>query len=454
MIKHRIPRHVEVFGEKRGIPQEMQGIGDEDGEFRLQWKIRFPQVEAHHDPLHAVMLSVIAGALVPCPEKTVPPGRNIINLRLVDADGEGGKPGGKVAARDREQDSLHCTGRIALVAEKQRRAVFRQFVRLSGIADVDSPLRLLLLPVLKLSSVRHLRQMRPHNRLISLLKVNIAFPDKNSIGLTGLVNYSVSGIVGGKGIPGIPAGKSHGTDFAAKRPALPDIGIKEEHPGLAWVKGQGLNVQQPSALVQADLHSGPGIAVIGEAGGTDDGSSFQPFIRAFRSLASVLLRPGVYIREKIVGHIIHRGAGHIQPGIKISAEPLRLLSAAAVREYNHLRALGFAGLGLGSPEGLHYAFRPLQISRPVAAYNFLQHTVEGVLVPDARRRKLRSHGICRDDGKNGLLRGGDQILGLFQSLLHARPAVSAVVLHASAGVEHEDHISPASALPVQIRVHQ
>ena len=67
MKDHRVPRLIYVFRQKRGLAQKAEGIGYKNGKFRLQGKIRFPDIKAHHHRPDSILITVVAGALIPCP---------------------------------------------------------------------------------------------------------------------------------------------------------------------------------------------------------------------------------------------------------------------------------------------------------------------------------------------------------------------------------------------------
>ena len=89
MKENRVPRRIEIAGQHRRIRQKTQRVGQKNRKLRFQRKIGFPDIKAHNHPLDAVMLPVISGALFPGPQKSRSPFGNLIDGRLIDADGKG-----------------------------------------------------------------------------------------------------------------------------------------------------------------------------------------------------------------------------------------------------------------------------------------------------------------------------------------------------------------------------
>ena len=85
------------------------------------------------------MLAIIPGTLTACPQKTGPPGRNLIHICLIDTDRKRGQPLCQLAVRDRKHHLLRGSRLKALVLKHQGIPPIPQTVLRPGIIDAHCP---------------------------------------------------------------------------------------------------------------------------------------------------------------------------------------------------------------------------------------------------------------------------------------------------------------------------
>ena len=414
----------------------MNGIGNKDGKLCLQGKIRFPDIKAHHYGFHTLMFPVIPGTLLSGPQKTDAPIRDPVYLGFIDSHGEGRYARSQIAGCGSKQNPPDGVRGIVGIREHQAGSLLPVPVN-SCVIDPHVPGSLGQFPLCS-----HLGQALPCSCLVRLLQIGIARAHQHRLYLAGLPGHRIGGIVLRQGIPPASALKGYGAQFTAQRLPLPGERFEENQPALSRLQAQLFDLLQLFPLVQADLQRGRHIAVIGETGSANH---IEPSVRLFR----------IRIRQKIVGHIVHRAAHDSHLGIKISGKSHGFLRAVAVREYKDFRRSRLLPrLSSRAAQGLHHPLSPLQIPGTVAALNPVQSGVQTLPVPHSHCQHLGAHTVAGNQGKSGSLRSGDQAFCLVHSLLQTRPALPRVMLHTAAGIQHQHQIPPAGSLPLEVRGHQ
>ncbi len=154
----------------------------------------------------------------------------------------------------------------------------------------------------------------------------------------------------------------------------------------------------------------------------------------------------------MICHIVDR----FPKGQYLSSETLckilRFLRTDAVGIQKHLpRSLPSA---FCTAQRLYKALRLLQSSPSIATLQLVQCSIESVLILHPCRQQLCTCAIRGHHRKGGVFRSRNQFLGLCYSFLQAAFPISGIMLHTSAGIQHQNHIPAIPSLTLKIRRHK